>query len=84
SYASIKEECSDYIEKLDWLRVGDEPIPYETLSKTVELFNTQNDVKHLTIERLIAGLAVRRKVCRQIFDGHMDEMVFRALDEMAI
>ncbi len=38
----------------------------------------------LTIERLIAGLAVRRTVCRQIFDGHMDEMVFRALDEMAI
>lgn len=84
SYASIKEECSEYIEKLDWLRVGDEPIPYETLSKTVELFNTQNEVKHLTIERLIAGLAVRRKVCRQVFDGHMDEMVFRALDEMAI
>ncbi|EKM28112.1 hypothetical protein VCHENC02_5958, partial [Vibrio harveyi] len=56
----------------------------ETLSKTVELFNSQNDVKHLTIERLIAGLAVRRKVCRQIFEGHMDEMVFRALDEMAI
>ncbi|EGQ9062555.1 DUF3346 domain-containing protein [Vibrio parahaemolyticus] len=83
SYASIKEECSEYIEKLDWLRVGDEPIPYETLSKTVELFNTQNEVKHLTIERLIAGLAVRRKVCRQVFDGHMDEMVFRALDEMA-
>ncbi|MCV5943173.1 hypothetical protein OFN64_41475, partial [Escherichia coli] len=77
-YASIKEECSEYIEKLDWLRVGDEPIPYETLSKTVELFNTQNEVKHLTIERLIAGLAVRRKVCRQVFDGHMDEMVFRA------
>ncbi|EKO3837075.1 DUF3346 domain-containing protein, partial [Vibrio harveyi] len=84
SYASIKEECSDFIEKLDFLRVGDAPLPYETLSKTVELFNNQNDVKHLTIERLIAGLAVRRKVCRQIFEGHMDEMVFRALDEMAI
>uniref|UniRef100_UPI000CE46AF6 replication initiator protein RctB domain-containing protein n=2 Tax=Vibrionaceae TaxID=641 RepID=UPI000CE46AF6 len=84
SYASIKEECSDFIEKLDFLRVGDAPLPYETLSKTVELFNSQNDIKHLTIERLIAGLAVRRKVCRQIFDGHMDEMVFRALDEMAI
>ncbi|MGR5323109.1 replication initiator protein RctB domain-containing protein [Vibrio sp. DNB22_17_1] len=84
SYASIKEECSEFIEKLDWLRVGEEPLPYETLSKTVELFNNQNDVKHLTIERLIAGLAVRRKVCRQIFDGHMDEMVLRALDEMAI
>lgn len=84
SYASIKEECSEYIEKLDWLRVGDDPLPYETLSKTVELFNTQNDLKHLTIERLIAGLAVRRKVCRQIYDGHMDEMVYRALDEMAI
>ena len=84
SYASIKEECSDFIDKLDFLRVGDAPLPYETLSKTVELFNSQNDVKHLTIERLIAGLAVRRKVCRQIFEGHMDEMVFRALDEMAI
>ena len=84
SYASIKEECSDFIDKLDFLRVGDAPLPYETLSKTVELFNSQNDVKHLTIERLIAGLAVRRKVCRQIFEGHMDEMVLRALDEMAI
>ena len=84
SYASIKEECSEFIDKLDYLRVGDAPLPYETLSKTVELFNGQNDVKHLTIERLIAGLAVRRKVCRQIFEGHMDEMVFRALDEMAI
>ncbi|AXY02433.1 DUF3346 domain-containing protein [Vibrio alfacsensis] len=84
SYASIKEECSEFIDKLDWLRVEDDPIPYETLSKTVELFNGQNNVKHLTIERLIAGLAVRRKVCRQIFEGHMDEMVFRALDEMAI
>ncbi len=84
SYASINEECSEYIDKLDWLRVGNDPVPYETLSKTVELFNAQNEVKHLTIERLIAGLAVRRKVCRQIFDGHMDEMVYRALDEMAI
>ncbi len=55
SYASIKEECSDFIEKLDFLRVGDAPLPYETLSKTVELFNNQNDVKHLTIERLIAA-----------------------------
>ncbi|NOH51024.1 DUF3346 domain-containing protein [Vibrio rotiferianus] len=84
SYASIKEECSEFIDKLDYLRVGEAPLPYETLSKTVELYNGQNDIKHLTIERLIAGLAVRRKVCRQVFEGHVDEMVLRALDEMAI
>ncbi|USD53215.1 DUF3346 domain-containing protein [Vibrio sp. SCSIO 43153] len=84
SYASIKEECSEFIDKLDYLRVGEAPLPYETLSKTVELYNGQNDIKHLTIERLIAGLAVRRKVCRQVFEGHVDDMVIRALDEMAI
>ncbi|GAD74508.1 hypothetical protein VAZ01S_011_00360 [Vibrio azureus NBRC 104587] len=83
SYALIKEECSEFIEKLDWLRVEDQPLSYETLSKTVELFNSLTEAKHLTIERLIAGLAVRRKICRQVFEGHIDDVVIRALEEMA-
>ena len=81
---SIKDECCELIEKLDWLRVDDNVIPYETLSKMVELYNGQSENKHLSIERLIAGLAVRRKVCKQVYDGHLDEMVFRALDEVAV
>ncbi|OEE74006.1 replication initiator protein RctB domain-containing protein [Vibrio genomosp. F6] len=81
---SIKEECSELIDKLDWLRVGEQVIPYETLSKMIELYNTQSENKHLSIERLISGLAVRRKICKQVFDGHLDEAVFRALDEVAI
>jgi len=84
SQGSIREECLELIEKLDWLRVGESPIPYETLSKMIELYNSQNNNKHLSIERLIAGLAVRRKVCKQVMDGHLDETVFRALDEVAI
>ncbi|OLQ95033.1 translation elongation factor [Vibrio ponticus] len=84
SQGSIREECLELIDKLDWLRVGEDPIPYQTLSKMVELYNTQSDNKHLSIERLIAGLAVRRKVCKQVMDGHLDESVFRALDEVAI
>ncbi|MDE0999582.1 hypothetical protein OS103_24125, partial [Escherichia coli] len=39
SLASIKEECSELIEKIDWLRVGEEVIPYETLSRLIELYN---------------------------------------------
>lgn len=81
---SIKDECSELIDKLDWLRVGEQVIPYETLSKMIELYNTQSENKHLSIERLISGLAVRRKICKQVFDGHLDEAVFRALDEVAI
>ena len=84
SPSSIKEECIELIDKLDWLRVSGEMIPYETLSKLIELYNTQNENKHLSIERLISGLAVRRKVCKQVYDGHLDESVFRALDEVAI
>ncbi|MBA5761210.1 DUF3346 domain-containing protein [Vibrio sp. 404] len=84
SQGSIREECQELIEKLDWLRVGETPIPYETLSKMIELYNSQSHNKHLSIERLIAGLAVRRKVCKQVMDGHLDETVFRALDEVAI
>ncbi len=82
-FASIKEECDELMSKLDWLHVGEEVLPYETLSKTIELFNQETKSKHLSIERLIAGLAVRRKVCKQVFDGHLDETVMRALDEMA-
>ncbi|XAW87751.1 replication initiator protein RctB domain-containing protein [Vibrio sp. CDRSL-10 TSBA] len=84
SPSSIREECVELIDKLDWLRVDDNVIPYETLSKVIELYNTQNQNKHLSVERLISGLAVRRKVCKQVFEGHLDDMVFRALDEVAI
>ncbi len=84
SASSIQDECQELIEKLDWLRVGEEPIPYEILSKTIELFNSQSNTKHLSIERLIGGLAVRRKVCKQILDGHIDESVIRVLDEVAV
>jgi len=81
---SIQKECQELIEKLDWLRVGEEVISYEILSKTIELFNSQSEAKHLSIERLISGLAVRKKVCKLIFEGHMDEEVFRTLDEVAV
>lgn len=84
SHNSIKEECSELIEKLDWLRVGDDVIQYETLSKIIELYNERHTNKHLSIERLISGLAVRRKVCKQVYEGHLDDTVFRALDEVAI
>ncbi|MCG7497929.1 DUF3346 domain-containing protein [Vibrio sp. Of7-15] len=83
SATSIAEECHGLIEKLDWLRVGGEKIPYETLSKTVELFNNQPNERHLSIERLISGLAVRRKVCKLVFEGHIDQQVLLALDEVA-
>jgi len=82
--SQIREECVELIDKLDWLRVDDQVIPYETLSKVIELYNSQTENKHLSIERLISGLAVRRKVCKQVFDGHLDESVFRALDEVSI
>ncbi|WP_295899109.1 replication initiator protein RctB domain-containing protein [uncultured Vibrio sp.] len=84
SHSSIKEECTELLDKLDWLRVGEAPVPYETLSKLVELYNQQSENKHLSIERLISGLAVRRKVCKQVFEGHLDETVFRALDEVSV
>ncbi|MBU2899275.1 replication initiator protein RctB domain-containing protein [Vibrio hepatarius] len=84
SHSSILEECKELMEKLDFLKVGEEVIPYETLSKLIELYNSQNDTKHLSIERLIAGLAVRRKVCKQVYSGHLDESVYRVLDEVAV
>ncbi|WP_261836998.1 replication initiator protein RctB domain-containing protein [Vibrio ishigakensis] len=83
SPASLKEECDELIEKLDWLRVGDKVVGYEILSRTIELYNEQTDGTHLSIERLILGLAVRRKVCRQIFEGHYDETVMRVLRGIA-
>jgi len=65
---------------LDW------PPAIEILSKLIELYNDRdsNSNRHLSIERLISGLAVRRKVCKQVHEGHLDENVFLALDEMAI
>ena len=83
SVASISEECHGLLEKLDWLRVGGEVVAYETLSKTIELYNSQHDEGHLSIERLISGLAVRRKVCKLVFEGHINEQVMNALNDIA-
>jgi len=83
-YNSIKQECSELIEKLDYLRAGESIISYESLSKLVELYNGQTDSKHLSIERLISGLAVRRKVCKLIYEGHIDDSVYKVLEDMAI
>ncbi|MGF1725701.1 replication initiator protein RctB domain-containing protein [Photobacterium nomapromontoriensis] len=83
SAASISEECHGLLEKLDWLRVSGEPLPYETLSRTIELYNAQQNERHLSIEKLISGLAVRRKVCKLVFEGHINEQVLTALDDVA-
>lgn len=82
--SSIREECQELIDKLDWLRSDDEVIAYEKLSQLIDLYNKQNSDKHLSIERLISGLAVRRKVCKLVYEGHLDDTVFRALDDVAI
>ncbi|WP_428773780.1 replication initiator protein RctB domain-containing protein [Vibrio sp.] len=84
SHTSIREECQELIDKLEYLKAGEQSLSYEVLSKVVELYNSQSDNKHLSIERLISGLAVRRKVCKQVLDGHLDESVFRILDEVAV
>ncbi|MFC1233559.1 replication initiator protein RctB domain-containing protein [Vibrio sp. F74] len=84
SPSSIKEECEELIGKLDWLRVADEVVSYQVLSKTIELYNSQSSSKHLSIEKLISALAVRKKVCKSVFEGHIDEEVFRTLDDVAI
>jgi hypothetical protein len=83
SPTSIREECLELLEKLHWLKVGDQIVSYETLSRAIELYNQDSQGVHLSIERLILGLAVRRKVCRQIFEGHYDESVMRVLREIA-
>ncbi|WP_036818467.1 replication initiator protein RctB domain-containing protein, partial [Photobacterium sanctipauli] len=83
SVAAINDECQGLLEKLDWLRVGGEVVPYETLSKTIELYNSQQAERHLSIERLISGLAVRRKVCKLVYEGHINEQVMNALDDVA-
>lgn len=84
SVNSIKQECSELMEKLDWLRVEDGVVTYQTLSRVIELYNSRQENKHLSIERLISALAVRKKVCKQVHTGHLDEEVFRVLDEVAI
>jgi len=83
SASSISEECKELIEKLDYLKVTGEILPYETLSKTIEFYNSQDHGKHLSIENLIAGLAVRRKICKLVYSQNYDQDVLRALDEMA-
>lgn len=84
SPSSIREECQELIEKLDWLRVMDEVVPYQQLSKTIELYNGQSSSRHLSIEKLIAALAVRKKICKSVSEGHFNEEVMRALDEVAV
>ncbi|WP_261858792.1 replication initiator protein RctB domain-containing protein [Photobacterium sanguinicancri] len=83
SSSSVSDECHELLEKLDWLRVSDQVVSYETLSKTVELYNSQQEDRHLSIERLISGLAVRRKVCKLVHEGHINEQVLTALDDVA-
>ncbi|UJF16865.1 DUF3346 domain-containing protein [Vibrio sp. SS-MA-C1-2] len=80
---SINEEFSQLIEKLDWLKVKEQIISYETLSQTVELFNKENQDHHLSIEKLISGLAVRRKVTKLIHEGHINQQVLDALNDIA-
>lgn len=82
SAASISEECKELQEKLDYIKVSGEILPYETLSKTIEFYNKQDHGRHLSIENLIAGLAVRRKICKLVFSQNYDQDVLRALDEM--
>lgn len=84
SPSSIKEECEELIEKLDWLRVDNEVLSYEKLSKTIELYNDQSDTRHLSIEKLISALAVRKRVCKSVYEGHLNEDVYRTLDEVAV
>ncbi len=81
--AGVREECQSYIDKLDWLRVNKEIVSYEVLSQTIEFYNRQQEEHALSIEKLISGLAVRRKICRQIFEGHLDPSVLLVLDEIA-
>ena len=81
---TIKQECEELIDKLEWLSVSGKPISYDKLSQLVELYNSQATNKHLSIERLIAGLAVRRKVCKSIAEGNYDHSVTQILDELAV
>lgn len=83
SATTVTEECQAFLQKLEWLYVGTEVVSYETLSKTVELYNNQEGERHLSIERLISGLAVRRKVCKLVHEGHVNEQVLAALDDVA-
>ncbi|CAH0535081.1 hypothetical protein VST7929_02742 [Vibrio stylophorae] len=83
SVNAISEECHALMEKLEWLKVGDEVVSYDTLSRTVELYNQQPHDRHLSIESLISGLAVRRKICQSIHQGDLNGQVMKALDDMS-
>lgn len=84
SVATIAEECRELVEKLEWLRSGEQIVSYEQLSKLIELYNTDNKHKHLSIERLISGLAVRKKVTKFIAEGHINEQVMQTLEDLAL
>ncbi len=83
-FATVENECKELIEKLEWLKVGEDIVSYEHLSEVIELFHHSQPEKHLTIEKLIGGLAVRRKVCRDILQGHFNDSVISALNDIAI
>lgn len=83
SAATIAQECRELVEKLEWLKSGEDIISYEQLSKLVELYNTDNKHKHLSIERLISGLAVRKKVTKLIAQGHYNDLVMETLSDLA-
>lgn len=83
SPSSIQIECHSLIEKLEWLMVDQEVLSYQTLSKVIELYNSRGIDKHLSIEKLVAGLAVRRRICKLIHQEHLDDSVFKALDDIA-
>lgn len=83
SPTSIREECVELVDKLDWLRVDNQILSYEALSQLIERYNQQNSNNHLSIEKLISGLAVRRKISKLVFQGQWNETIIQALDDIA-
>ncbi|CAM3505636.1 replication initiator protein RctB domain-containing protein [Paraphotobacterium marinum] len=79
----ILDECQGLIDKLEWLYVDQKKITYEELSKVIEFYNSSSTDKHLSIESLISGLAVRKKVSKLLFENNINDQVKRALDEIA-
>ena len=79
----ILDECQGLIDKLEWLYVDQKKITYEELSKVIEFYNSSSTDKHLSIESLISGLAVRKKVSKLLIENNINDQVKRALDEIA-
>lgn len=84
SASAVAKECQELLDKLEWLKVNDNVVPYETLSKVVELYNKDNEHNHLSIERLISGLAVRKKISQLVYEGHINAQVMNALADIAL